>query len=96
MITRAVKAEALKAVRYAEWKYWEEHPKEYYDLTDRWDGFQWNIVGAMIEQSKWEDLEYHLRHNLKETHIRDQIIHLLKQSVPSLHKELNLGETYWF
>ena len=94
MITRAVKSKALDSVRYAERQYWEEHPKEYFDLVDRWDGYQWNIVGDMIERNYWEDLQYHLRHNLRETHIRDQIIYVLKHSAPSLHKELKLADLY--
>lgn len=92
MITRRVKTEALIALRDAEMRYWDDHPKEWGDLADRWDGFQWNMVGAMVEQSKWEDLEYHLRHNLKETHIKDQILAELKHSAPALYKELNLHQ----
>lgn len=90
MITRAVQASAATALWEVEMNYWEDHPKEWMDLADRWDGFQWNMVRAMVEQCKWKDLTYHLTHNLRETHIKGQILQVLWQSAPRLCDELNL------
>ena len=40
MITRGVRAAALLALYDKETTYWDEHPKEWRDLADRWDGYQ--------------------------------------------------------
>ena len=40
MITRGVRAAALLALFHVESDYWDQHPKEWRDLADRWDGFQ--------------------------------------------------------
>ena len=90
MITRRVRAAALLALFHAEWEYWEDHPKEWRDLADRWDGYQWNMVRHMVQDCLWEDLTYHLTHNLRETHIKDQILQLLWQSSPRLCQALEL------
>ena len=90
MITRGVRAAALLALYQAEFDYWESHPKEWRDLADRWDGYQWNMVRHMVQECLWEDLAYHLAHNLKETHIRDQILQLLWTSSPRLCQSLGL------
>lgn len=96
MITRAVRRKALAALEEAERRYWEDHPKEWMDLADRWDGFQWNMARAMVEQRKWEDIHYHLTHNLRETHIKDKILSVLWHSAPPLCQELNLEKPYWY
>ena len=90
MITRGLRAAALLALCQAEFDYWEEHPKEWRDLADRWDGYQWNMVRHMVQDGLWDDLTYHLTHNLKETHIKDQILQLLWQSSPRLCQVLGL------
>ena len=90
MITRGLRADALLALTQAENLYWEEHPKEYRDLADRWDGYQWNMVRHMVQDAHWEDLVYHLHHNLKDTHIRDQILQVLWTSTPRLCTVLGL------
>ena len=90
MITRGVRAAALLALYQAEWDYWDDHPKEWRDLADRWDGYQWNMVRHMVEACLWEDLHYHLTHNLRETHIKEQILHVLWQSSPRLCQALQL------
>ena len=90
MITRGVRAAALFALYQAESNYWEDHPKEWRDLGDRWDGYQWNMVPHMVQDCLWDDLIYHLAHNLRETHIKEQILHLLWQSSPRLCQTLGL------
>ena len=90
MITRGVRVAALLALFHAEWEYWKDHPKEWRDLADRWDGYQWNMVCHMVQDCLWEDLTYHLTHNLRETHIKDQILQLLWQSSPRLCQALEL------
>ena len=90
MITRGVRAAALLALFNAEWNYWEDHPKEWCDLGDRWDGHQWNMVRHMVQDCLWDELKYHLTHNLKDTHIKGQILHLLWQSAPRLCQTLGL------
>ena len=90
MITRGVRAAALDALRRKEWDYWKDHPKEWCDLTDRWDGYQWNMVHHMVKGCLWNELAYHLNHNLQETHLKDQILQLLWQSAPSLCQSLGL------
>ena len=90
MITRGVQAAALRALCQVESTYWEQHPKEWRDLADRWDGYQWNMVRHMVQDALWEDLRYHLTHNLKETHLRDQILQLLWQASPRLCQSLGL------
>ena len=90
MITRGVRAAALQALRRQEWDYWEDHPKEWCDLEDRWDGYQWNMVHHMVRACLWDELTYHLMHNLKESHIRQQILQLLWQSAPRLCQTLGL------
>ena len=82
MITRGVRAAALLALYQAESTYWDDHPKEWRDLADRWDGYQWNMVRHMVQDCLWDDLVYHLTHNLRDTHIKDQILQLLWQSSP--------------
>ena len=90
MSTRGVCAAALQALERKEWDYWENHPKEWRDLADRWDGYQWNMVRHMVQACLWDELVYHLNHTLKETHIKDQILHLLWQSAPRLCQTLTL------
>ena len=91
MITRGARAAALLALYQAEFDYWEDHPKEWCDLADRWDGYQWNMVRHMVQDCLWDDLTYHLTHTLQETHIKDQILHLLWQSSPRLCQTLGLS-----
>lgn len=90
MITRGVRAAALLALFHAETDYWDHHPKEWWDLDDRWDGFQWNMVRHMIQDCLWDELVYHLTHNLRETHIKEQILHLLWQATPRFCHTLGL------
>ena len=90
MITRGIRAAALLALFHAESNYWEDHPKEWRDLADRWDGYQWNMVRQMVQDCLWDELAYHLTHNLKETHIKWQILHLLWESAPRLCQTLAL------
>lgn len=90
MITRGLRAEAVRVLSQAEWQYWEDHPKEWKDLSDRYDGYQWNMVRHMVEACMWGELTYHLTHNLKDTPIRNQILQLLWQKVPRLCHQLGL------
>lgn len=90
MITRGLRATAVLALFNAESHYWDTHPKEWRDLADRWDGYQWNMVRHMVQDGLWDDLTYHLIHNLKETHIKDQILTLLWTEVPRLCRLLAL------
>ena len=90
MITRGVRTAALVALYQAEFDYWDDHPKEWRDVGDRWDGYQWNMVRHMVHDCLWEELKYHLTHTLKETHIKHQILHLLWQSSPRLCQTLGL------
>ena len=90
MITRGLRAAALLALCQAEFDYWEDHPKEWRDLADRWDGYQWNMVRHMVQDGLWNELKYHLTHNLKETHIREQILHVLWSATPRLCSILGL------
>ena len=93
MITRGVRTAALQALVDRETTYWDEHPKEWGDLADRWDGYQWNMVRHMVQDCLWDELTHHLSHTLKETHIRDQILHVLWQSAPGLCRTLGLTKT---
>ena len=90
MITRGLRAQALLALVDKETTYWDEHPKEWRDLADRWDGYQWNMVRHMVQDCLWDDLIFHLTHTLKDTHICDQILHLLWASSPRLCQSLGL------
>ena len=93
MITRGVRSAALLALVDKETIYWDEHPKEWGDLADRWDGYQWNMVRHMVEACLWDELVYHFTHTLRETHIKDQILTLLWQSAPRLCRTLGLDTT---
>ena len=90
MITRGVRTAALLALVDRETSYWEDHPYEWRDLADRWDGYQWNIVRHMVQDCLWDELTHHLTHNLKETHVRDQILQLLWTASPRLCEILGL------
>ena len=91
MITRGVPADALLALFHAEWNFWEEYPKEWRDLADKWNGYQWNMVHHMVQESMWDDLAYHLTHNLKDApRIKHQILHVLWESAPRLCQSLAL------
>ena len=90
MITRGLRAAAVLALCQAEYDHWNSNPLRFRDTAERWEGYQWNMVRHMVQDCLWEDLTYHLTHNLKETHIRDQILQLLWQSSPRLCQALGL------
>lgn len=89
MLTRAMIRAAHQALLNAENNYWEEYPTDV-DMGARWTGHQWNMVRHMVELHYLDELVYHLTHNLKETHIRKEILHVLHQSAPQFCQELNL------
>ena len=90
MITRGVRAAALLAFFHAETDYWDFYPQKWHDLDVRWIGYQWNMVRHMVQDCLWDELVYHLTHNLRETHIKEEILHLLWQLAPRLCQTLGL------
>ena len=92
MITRGVCAAAVRALMRAEWEHWEEYAGTWHDLGHRWDGFQWNMVRHMVQDRLWDDLTYHLTHNLQGTHMQERILRLLWHSAPRLCQTLGLHD----
>ena len=54
------------------------------------------MVRHMVQDCLWDDLKYHLTHNLRETHIKDQILQLLWQSAHRLCRTLGLDQFHTF
>ena len=48
------------------------------------------MVRHMVQDSLWDDLVYHLTHNLKDTHIKERILYVLWQFAPRLCHTLGL------
>ena len=90
MITRGVRAAALLALFHAETDYWEVYPQKWRDLEVRWIGYQWNMVRHMVQDCLWDELVYHLTHNLRDMSTKEEILHVLWQSAPRLCQTLGL------
>jgi len=89
MLTRREVLAACDALLVAESDHYEFY--EWLCPGARWEGYQWNMVYHLVKDRMWEDLVYHLTHNLSGTHIRKEILAVLNQSAPRLCSELNLN-----
>ena len=90
MITRGLRAAAVLALCQAESEHWNRNPLRFRDVADRWEGYQWNMVRHMVQDGLWEELTYHLTHNVKDTYIRREILQVLWTAVPRLCTLLEL------
>ena len=101
MILKGDVRKALHALIEKEWSYWQEHKREWkalcleggipwkpcHDPAVIWDGYHWQFVRVLVQTHLWEDLKNHIK-ELRETHLKDQILFLIKCNAPRLYQEL--------
>ena len=93
MILRGDVQKVLQTLLETEWSYWVDHKQEWIrlclDPTDLWDGYHWQIVRCLVQFQLWEDLKKHIK-GIVETHLKDQILLLIKKTSARLYRELEL------
>ena len=93
MILRGDVQKVLQTLLETEWSYWVDHKQEWIrlclDPADLWDGYHWQIVRCLVQFQLWEDLKKHIK-GIVETHLKDQILLLIKKTSARLYRELEL------
>ena len=93
MILRGDVQKVLQTLLETEWSYWVDHKQEWirlcFDPADLWDGYHWQIVRCLVQFQLWEDLKKHIK-GIVETHLKDQILLLIKKTSARLYRELEL------
>lgn len=91
MLLRSDVENVLEALLEKEFTYWVDHKEEWLrrsrDPGDLWDGYHWHYVRCLLQAQMWWDLVYHLD-RLTDTHLKDQVLHLIKVHSPRLSKLL--------
>ena len=91
MILRGDVQKALHALLEKEGSYWADHQQEWIrlclDPADLWDGYHWRFVRCLVQTQLWRDLKNHIK-GLNETHLKEQILVLLRLNSPRLYQEL--------
>ena len=91
MLTRRAVQNVLNALLEQECSYWKDHRQEWIrlclDPAVLWDGYHWQFVRCLVQAKLWWDLINHIK-GMRETHLRDQILILIKLNSPRLYQRL--------
>ena len=94
MITRQQYQQVLRAFRERSQRYWQEHPQELHDTLlwkDHWDGFLWSKAVHLFLEGDWNHFTDWLCYWVTETHVRDQMLALIKRVGPRVYYEYGLN-----
>ena len=91
MLTRRDVQNVLNVLLEQECSYWKDHRQEWIrlclDPAVLWDGYHWQFVLCLVQAKLWWDLKNDIK-GMRETHLRDQILILIKLNSPRLYQTL--------